>query len=158
MVRHGERVHPMWVMILVKVNHLLLTINSATNILLYSYKVSYSFFFCPCFLLMKVNHPPFTINSNILLYSYKVGLQCFSGSFWELLEIFDYSSMLLQSQGTDGYPWEPLHSCSRICIYVELLLMQDFKFRSVVLSAFQSKRQSLEMSMKGSFSARHRSR
>ena len=49
MVRHGERVHPMWVMILVKVNHLLLTINSATNILLYSYKVSYSFFFCPCF-------------------------------------------------------------------------------------------------------------
>ena len=85
-------------------------------------------------------------------------LQCLSGSFWELLEIFDYSSMLLQSQGTDGYPWEPLHSCSRICIYVELLLMQDFKFRSVVLSAFQSKRQSLEMSMKGSFSARHRSR
>ena len=39
MVRHGERVHPTWVMMLVKVNHLLLTINSATNILLYSYKV-----------------------------------------------------------------------------------------------------------------------
>ena len=41
MVRHGERVHPTWVMMLVKVNHLLLTINSATNILLYSYKVQY---------------------------------------------------------------------------------------------------------------------
>ena len=41
MVRHGERVHPTWVMMLVKVNHLLLTINSATNILLYSYKVRY---------------------------------------------------------------------------------------------------------------------
>ena len=83
MVRHGERVHPMWVMILVKVNHLLLTINSATNILLYSYKVSYSFFFCPCFLLMKVNHPPLTIYSNLLhtKLDLNVSVEIF-GNFW----------------------------------------------------------------------------
>ena len=42
MVRNGsefELVHPDWVMLLVKINHLLLTINSAVNIILYSYKV-----------------------------------------------------------------------------------------------------------------------
>jgi hypothetical protein len=31
--------HPLWVMLMVKVNHLLLTINSAANILIYSIKV-----------------------------------------------------------------------------------------------------------------------
>jgi hypothetical protein len=41
MVRHGRlKEHPGWVMILVKINHLLLTINSAANIIIYSYKVS----------------------------------------------------------------------------------------------------------------------
>jgi hypothetical protein len=41
MVRHGELTeHPDWVMLLVKINHLLLTINSATNIIIYSYKVT----------------------------------------------------------------------------------------------------------------------
>ena len=40
MVRNEELVHPEWVMLLVKINHLLLTINSAVNILLYSYKVA----------------------------------------------------------------------------------------------------------------------
>ena len=42
MVRNGSEsdlVHPDWVMLLVKINHLLLTINSAVNIILYSYKV-----------------------------------------------------------------------------------------------------------------------
>ena len=39
MVRNEDLVHPEWVMLLVKINHLLLTINSAVNILLYSYKV-----------------------------------------------------------------------------------------------------------------------
>ena len=42
MVRKGSEfdlVHPDWVMLLVKINHLLLTINSAVNIILYSYKV-----------------------------------------------------------------------------------------------------------------------
>ena len=40
MVRNEDLVHPEWVMLLVKINHLLLTINSAVNILLYSYKVA----------------------------------------------------------------------------------------------------------------------
>ena len=31
--------HPLWVMLMVKVNHLLLTINSAANIIIYSIKV-----------------------------------------------------------------------------------------------------------------------
>ena len=40
MVQYGRlEEHPAWVMILVKVNHVLLTINSATNIVIYSYKV-----------------------------------------------------------------------------------------------------------------------
>ena len=39
MVRHGEIEPPVWVMMLVKINHLLLTVNSAANILIYSYKV-----------------------------------------------------------------------------------------------------------------------
>jgi len=39
MVQYGRlEEHPAWVMILVKVNHVLLTINSATNIVIYSYK------------------------------------------------------------------------------------------------------------------------
>jgi len=39
MVRFGKlSEHPEWIMLLVKVNHLLLTINSATNIVIYSYK------------------------------------------------------------------------------------------------------------------------
>ena len=42
MVQSGELTeHPAWVMLLVKVNHLLLTINSAANILIYSYKVGH---------------------------------------------------------------------------------------------------------------------
>ena len=40
MVRYGElKEPPAWVMMLVKINHLLLTVNSAANILIYSYKV-----------------------------------------------------------------------------------------------------------------------
>ena len=43
MVQSGELTeHPAWVMLLVKVNHLLLTINSAANILIYSYKVGHT--------------------------------------------------------------------------------------------------------------------
>ena len=39
MVRNEKLVHPEWVILLVKINHLLLTTNSAVNIILYSYKV-----------------------------------------------------------------------------------------------------------------------
>ena len=48
MVQYGRlEEHPAWVMILVKVNHVLLTINSATNIVIYSYKVQlYSLVVC----------------------------------------------------------------------------------------------------------------
>ena len=50
MVQYGRlEEHPAWVMILVKVNHVLLTINSATNIVIYSYKVQQSVFFKPFF-------------------------------------------------------------------------------------------------------------
>lgn len=38
MVQHGHLDQPAWVFTLVKINHLLLTINSATNIVIYSYK------------------------------------------------------------------------------------------------------------------------
>ena len=44
MVRFGSlSEHPAWILILVKVNHLLLAINSAVNILIYSYKVGLIF-------------------------------------------------------------------------------------------------------------------
>ena len=43
MVRKEKLVHPEWVILLVKINHLLLTINSAVNIILYSYKVQHIF-------------------------------------------------------------------------------------------------------------------
>ena len=43
MVRHGHlREHPTWLMVTVKVNHLLLTLNAAANILIYSFKVACS--------------------------------------------------------------------------------------------------------------------
>ena len=41
MVEHGHlREHPTWIMMAVKVNHLLLTLNSAANIVIYSFKVA----------------------------------------------------------------------------------------------------------------------
>ena len=36
---------PLWIMYLVKINHLLLAINSAINILIYSFKVRLFYFF-----------------------------------------------------------------------------------------------------------------
>ena len=39
MVRNEKLVHPEWVILLVKINHLLLTTNSAVNIILYSFNV-----------------------------------------------------------------------------------------------------------------------
>ena len=52
--------------------------------------------------------------------------------------------------------WRGVHS-QNIQTF-NLMLFQDFKFRSIVLSAFQNSRQSLQLSMKSSFSNRHRSR
>ena len=49
--------NPVWIMYLVKINHLLLAINSAINIVIYSFKVMKYNILLPCLELMEIISP-----------------------------------------------------------------------------------------------------
>ena len=134
MVQYGRlEEHPAWVMILVKVKKTKIKKKA-------KYKIQNT-----CFkdnlINSKVNHVLLTINSatNIVIYSYKA-----SNSLSFI--IYTQSMFILSSSS---------------CLWAFIKFSQDFKFRTVIVSAFQRKRNftSFRTSVRSSFgSSRYHTR
>ena len=86
--------NPVWIMYLVKINHLLLAINSAINIVIYSFKVMKYNILLPCLELME-------IISLLLSFSYPNQSSVFSTILSPPIsgENLNHSSNKLQSYG-----------------------------------------------------------